>query len=57
MQKCNFNKDALPQPATSLKKRPWHRCFPMNVFTEDLFFTEYLWTTVSENYTEAYSKL
>ena len=26
-----YNKVAGPEPATLLKKRLWHRCFPMNV--------------------------
>ena len=34
-------------PATFLKKRLWHRCFPVD-FTKilrTLFITEYLWVT------------
>ena len=32
-------------PATLLKKRLWHRCFPVNFakFLRTPFFTEYLW--------------
>ena len=32
-------------PATSLKKRLWHRCFPVNFakFLRTSFFTEHLW--------------
>ena len=29
-QSIFFNKVAGLRPATLLKKRPWHRCFPMN---------------------------
>ena len=39
-----FNKVAGLRPATLLKKRPWHRCFPVN-FTKFLrkpFLTEHL---------------
>ena len=34
-------------PATLLKNRLWHRCFPVNFvkFLRKLFFTEHLWTT------------
>ena len=28
MPKCDFNK--VTKPAILLKKRPWHRCFPVN---------------------------
>ena len=32
-------------PATLLKKRLWHRCFPVNFakFLRTTFFTEHLW--------------
>ena len=35
-----------------LKKRLWHRCFPMNFakFLRAPFFTEHLWTTASVNF-------
>ena len=33
-------------PATSLKKRLWHRCFPENR-TQKTFLTEHLWMTAS----------
>ena len=38
-----FNKVA--PPATVLKKRLWHRCFPVNFakFLRASFFTEHLW--------------
>ena len=34
-----------PPPATLLKKRLWHRCFPVNFgkFLRTPFFTEHLW--------------
>ena len=37
------------RPATLLKKRLWHRCFPVNFqkISKDTFFTEHLWMTVS----------
>ena len=33
------------RPATLLKKRPWHRCFPVNFveFLRTVFFTEHVW--------------
>ena len=46
-QSLFFDKVAGLRPATLLKKRLWHRCFPVN-FAEFLwtpFFTEHLWTT------------
>ena len=46
-----FNKVAGLRPAVLLKKRFWHRCFPVNFvripkFLRILFFTKHLWTTV-----------
>ena len=40
-----FNKVAGLRPATSLKKRLWHRCFPVNFvkFLRTTFFIEHLW--------------
>ena len=37
------------QPATLLKNRLWHRCFPVNFkkFLRTPFFIEHLWTTAS----------
>ena len=35
-------------PETLLKKRLWHRCFPMNFCVKNTFFTEHLWTTASK---------
>ena len=43
---CNCNQAA---PATLLKKRLWHRCFPVNFakISKNTFFTEHLWATAS----------
>ena len=30
-QSLFFNKVAVPKPATLLKKRLWHMCFPVNL--------------------------
>ena len=40
-----FNKTAGLQPATSLKKKLWHRCFPVNFakFLKTPTLTEHLW--------------
>ena len=49
-QSLFLNKVAGLKPATLLKKRLWHRCFPV-YFTKFLrtpFFTEHLWATGSE---------
>ena len=39
-----FNKVSGLRPATLPKKRPWHRCFPVNLakFLRTLFLTEHL---------------
>ena len=44
-QSLFFNKVAGLKPATLLKKRLWHRCFPVNFvkFLRTPFFTEHLW--------------
>ena len=44
-QSLFFNKVAGLRPATLLKKRLWHRCFPVNFakFLRTPFFTEHLW--------------
>ena len=36
--------EAVVRPATLLKKRPWHRCFPANFtkFVRTTFFIEHL---------------
>ena len=49
-QSLFFNKVAGPRPATLLKKRLWHRCFPVNFtkFLRSSFFTEHLWMTASD---------
>ena len=38
---------ATVRPTTLLKKRLWHRCFPVNFvkFRRTPFYIEYLWTT------------
>ena len=40
-----FNKVAGLRPATLLKKRLWHRCFPVNFakLLRTTFFREHLW--------------
>ena len=40
-----FNKVAILRPATLLKKRVWHRCFPVNFvkYLRTPFFEEHLW--------------
>ena len=45
-----FNKVAGLRLATLLKKRLWHRCFPVNSreISKTTFFAEHLWTTVSK---------
>ena len=49
MPSLYFNKVAGLRPATLLKKRLWHNCFPLNFvkFLKTLFFTEHLSTTAS----------
>ena len=44
-QSLFFNKVAGLRPATLLKKRLWHWCFPVNFakFLRTPFFTEHLW--------------
>ena len=44
-QRLFFNKVAGLRPATSLKKRLWHRCFPMNFvkFSITTFFKKHIW--------------
>ena len=48
-QSLLFNKVAGLRRATLLKKRPWHRSFPMNFakFLRTPFHIEHLWTTAS----------
>ena len=47
-----FNKVSVLRPATLLKKKHWHRCFPMNFgkFLRTPFFIEYLWWLLLEMY-------
>ena len=44
-QSLFFNKVAARRPTTLLKKRLWHRCFPVNFvkFLRTPFFIEHLW--------------
>ena len=44
-QSLHFNKVAGLRPATLLKKRLWHRCFPVNFvkFLRTPFLTEHPW--------------
>ena len=48
-----FNKVAGLRPASLLKKRFWHRCFPVNFlkFLRTPFFAEHLWRTTSARMT------
>ena len=41
----NSQENTCVRPATLLKKRLWHRCFPVNFvkFLRTPFFTEHLW--------------
>ena len=56
-QSLFFNKVAALRPATLLKNRLWHRCFPVNFVTflrtlflkEDLLWQMLLWTYFCEN--------
>ena len=50
MPESFFNK-VRPQPATSLKKRFWYRCFSVNFkkFLRKHFYAEHLWPTSSAN--------
>ena len=45
-QSLFFNKVADLRPATLLKKRLWHRCFPVNFakYLRTPFLTEHLWS-------------
>ena len=47
-----YDKVAGLRPATLLKKRLCHRCFPVNFakFLGTTFFTEHLWTTASNTF-------
>ena len=44
-QSIFFNKVSALRPATLLKRRPWHRCFPVNFakFLRTPIFIEHLW--------------
>ena len=45
MPESLFNEVADLRPATLLKQRLWHRCFPVNFekFLKTAFLTEHLW--------------
>ena len=45
VQRCFVNKVLDLRPATLLKKRFWHRCFPVNFvkFLRAPFYIEHLW--------------
>ena len=45
VQRCSVNKVLDLRPATLLKKRLWHRCFPVNFvkFLRAPFYIEHLW--------------
>ena len=49
--KSLFNKVAGLRPVTSLKKEPWHRCFPVNFakFLRAPFIIEHLWWLLLES--------
>ena len=46
-----FNKVVGMRPATLLKKRLWHRCFPVNFvkFLRTPIFVEHLWWLTLKN--------
>ena len=60
-QRLFFNKVGDLRPVALLKKRLWHRCFPVNFvkflrtpfiykfcqISKNTFYAEHLWTTVS----------
>ena len=48
-QSLLFSKVAVLRPATLLKRRLWHRCFPVDFvkFLRTPFRKEYLWATAS----------
>ena len=47
-----FNKVSGLRPATLLKKRLWHRCFPVNFakFLQTPFIIEHLWWLLVEGF-------
>ena len=51
-QSLFFNKVAGLRPSTLLKKRLWHRCFPVNFvkFLRTPFLTEHLWWLLQSCY-------
>ena len=55
-QSLFFNKVAGLRPATFLKKRLWHRCFPVNFvkFLRTPFFIEHIWWLLLKVITQIY---
>ena len=53
-QSLFFDKVVGLRPATLLKKRLWHRCFPVSCefyeISKNTFFTEQLWVTPSNTF-------
>ena len=56
MPESLFNKVADLRPATLLKKRLWHRCFPVNFanFLRTPVFVEHLFVATSERRSDVY---
>ena len=54
-----FNKFAGLRSATLLKKKFWHRCFPVNFakFIRTPFFTEHLWWLLLQAFISKWSRL
>ena len=59
MPESFFNKAAGPRPSTLLKKRLWHRCFPVNVvygeISKNTFFYKIPPVAASETYKKEFS--
>ena len=57
-QSLFFSKVAGRRPATLLKKRLWHRCFPVNFvkFLRTSFFTERLWWLLLKGVLRSFAK-
>ena len=54
-----FNKSADLRSATLLKKRLWHRCFPVNFakFIRTPFFKKHLWWLLLQAFISKWSRL
>ena len=52
LPQISFNKVADLKSATLLKKRLWHRCFPVNFakFLRKSFLTEHLWWLILKDF-------